>query len=292
MIVSASRRTDLPAFYSDWFMNRVRAGFCEVPNPVRPDQVARVSLAPEDVEALVFWTRNPRPLMRHLDELDRRGLRFLFLFTLLGHPRALDPHGPSADSAVETFRRLADRLGPARVVWRYDPLVLSQATDPDWHRRQFAHLAGRLRGFTRRCKLSLVDRYAKMAPRMRALEGTPHAFDEGPAPAGLLEDLAGLARENGILLESCAETEDLASRGIPAGRCIDPDLLFEVFGIEVPRRKDPGQRPSCGCAVSRDIGMYDTCRFGCAYCYAVRDFAAARRHHARHDPQGPRLRTP
>lgn len=274
MIVSASRRTDLPAFYSEWFMNRIRAGWCEVPNPFNRRQVTRVSLLPEDVDAIVFWTRNPRPLMRHLDELDARGFRYEFLYTLIGYPREIDPHCPAS---TETFRELASR---APVVWRYDPVVLSEATDADWHRRQFARLARALEGATDTCKVSLVDAYAKTARRLRALEGTPFAFGDAPHDPALMRDLAALAASHGIRLESCAETEDLRPSGIPPGRCIDPERL----GLP-PGRKDPGQRPACGCAVSRDIGMYDSCRFGCAYCYAVRDFARV----PRHDPEAPSL---
>ncbi len=292
MIVSASRRTDLPAFYAEWFMSRVRAGFCEVPNPFRRGQVTRVSLNPAEVDAVVFWTRNPLPLLPHLKELDRLGLRYVFLVTILGYPPELDPGCLPPARAVQAFQRLSEHLGPDRVTWRYDPLILTPTTDADWHRRQFAELARKLQGHTRRCKLSLVDLYAKLGPRLRALQGTPHQFGPAPLDGVLLRDLAGLARQQGIEPESCAETEDLRPFGIPPGRCIDADLLNTLFGTRIPSRKDPGQRPSCGCAASRDIGMYDSCPAGCSYCYAVRDFAVARRHRQAHDPLAPRMLGP
>src|SRR5512135_950390 len=128
MIISASRRTDIPAFYSRWFMNRVRAGYCTVPNPFNANQVKRISLLPEEVDVIVFWTRNPRPLFPFLKELDVRGVRYYFQFTLLDNPRSIDPKTPPAESALQTFRALSEQVGPARVIWRYDPLVLSQIT--------------------------------------------------------------------------------------------------------------------------------------------------------------------
>ncbi len=282
MILSASRRTDLPAFYPTWWMNRVRAGFCEVPNPFRPSQVSRVSLAPQDVDAVVFWTRNPLPILAHLDEMEDRGLRTVFLVTLVGHPRELDPHCLSLERAVRAFGRLSERLGPERVTWRYDPLIMSQATDAEWHRRRFGELARRLSGLTRCCKLSLVDLYPRLAPRLRTLEGTPHQI-EAPLPdAGLLRDLVEMAEQNSIRLESCAE--DLDAFGIPAGSCIDADQIGRAFGLELSRLQDPGQRQACRCAPSRDIGMYDSCPAGCVCCYAVRDFKRARLNRRRHDP--------
>ncbi len=292
MVLSASRRTDLPAFYAEWFMNRVRAGFCEVPNPWRRDQVSRVSLDPAEVDAIVFWTRNPRPLLPHLDELDRPRPRYLFLMTILGYPSALDPGCLALEPAVEAFRRLAGRLGPDRVTWRYDPVVLSPATPADWHRRRFAELARSLQGHTRRCKLSLVDLYAKVRPRLRELEGTDHHFGPTPVDGELLRDLAGLARQHGIEPESCAETRDLQPYGIAPGRCIDADLLARLFSTKLAARKDPGQRPVCGCAVSRDIGMYDSCPAGCTYCYAVRSFEKACQNRRDHDPRSPRMLGP
>jgi len=184
---------------------------------------------------------------------------------------------------VQAFQRLSRRLGPDRVTWRYDPLIMSPATSADWHRRRFAELARNLRGFTRCCKLSLVDLYPRLARRLRALEGTPHQMAP-PLPDGaLLRDLLRTALENEIRLESCAE--DLEAFGIPAGSCLDARQIGRVFGLTLAQRKDPGQRRACRCAPSRDIGMYDSCPAGCACCYAVRDFNLARVNRRRHDPQ-------
>jgi len=157
MIISASRRTDIPAFYAEWLMNRVRAGFCDVPNPVNPKQVSRVSLAPADVDVVVFWTRNAEPLLLHLPELDQRGFKYYFLYTVMNNPRALDPSVRGLDRATATFREVARRIGPERVVWRYDPIVVTDRTDPEFHLAQFARIRDRLDAATRRCVVSFAD---------------------------------------------------------------------------------------------------------------------------------------
>ncbi len=286
MIISASRRTDIPAFYAQWMVRRLREGYATVANPYNCNQVTRVSLVPEDVDAIVFWTRNPRPLMPYLDELDSRGYRYYFQFTLLGYPRAIDPKSPSAATAVETFRELAGRLGARRVIWRYDPIVFSGLTPPAFHRENFARLAESLRGHTRRVVVSIVDMYRKIESRLGKLEGTPAALAPCPAEefAPLMRGLAELAKENGMEIVSCAEEIDLRPFGILPGKCVDAQVLADAFGIAVPTAKDPTQRAACGCVASRDIGMYESCLFGCQYCYATKSFERAKTNFQAHDP--------
>jgi hypothetical protein len=291
MIISASRRTDIPAFYAEWMINRVRASFCTVPNPFNRHQVSRVSLCPEDVEAIVFWTRNPRPLMARLRELDDRGLRYYFQFTILGYPRELDPKSPSVATAVDTFRSLSRLLGPSRVIWRYDPLILTSLTTAEFHRENYGRLAEALRGHTQRSVVSVVDRYRKAESRLKALDHTPAAIEtwEPQEVGGLLRDLAHRAAANGMEIVSCAEEIDLTAFGIHPGKCVDDELIEEALGIQVLRKKDPTQRAACGCVVSRDIGMYDTCLLGCRYCYATQSFERARVNFDQHDPASPSL---
>ena len=142
MIISASRRTDIPALYSKWFMNRIRAGYCRVPNPRNTKQVSRVSLRPSDVEAIVFWSKNPAPLLPHLRELDSSGFRYYFQFSLNDYPWALEPNLPSLSDRTDTFKDLGRILGPSRVVWRYDPIIISNLTPFEYHREMFAWIAG------------------------------------------------------------------------------------------------------------------------------------------------------
>ena len=279
MIISASRRTDIPAFYAAWFMQRVRAGFCTVPNPFNARQVSTISLAVQDVDAIVFWTRNPRPLLPHLPELDTAGYRTIFQYTLLDYPRWLETHTPPAKAAIATFRELSARIGADRVIWRYDPLVFTDSIDASYHRRRFADIAAALAGHTRRVVVSVVDDYAKTRRRLQQLGDEmlvpKERAAEDAAFAELMCDLARIADANGMEIQSCAETLDLQPHGIQPGKCIDDELLKRLFGVDVAAVKDPSQRTHCGCVVSKDIGMYNSCVFGCQYCYATASFATA-----------------
>jgi len=291
MIISASRRTDIPAFYSKWFMNRVREGWCLVPNPFNRARVARVSLLREDVEAFAFWTRNPRPLIPRLGELDGRGFGYYFLFTLIGYPAGIDPGSPPVGPSLENFRELCARIGPERVIWRYDPVLFSAPTGVGFHEENFARLAEPLKGFSRRCVISFVENYRKIRGRIEAaIPGGVRAVDlADPAVRRLLLFFVATARQNGMEVRHCAGGQDLAELGVLPGGCIDAELVSRLFSVPADIRKDPGQRGRCGCSVSRDIGMYDTCLFGCSYCYATTSFARARENHALHDPEAPAL---
>jgi len=240
---------------------------------------------------IVFWTRHPRPLFPYLDELDRRGYRYYFQYTLLGYPRQIDPKSPSQSAAIETFRELAERLGPERLIWRYDPIVFSQATGIEYHAEHYAQIAAALRGCTFRSVVSVVDLYAKTHKRL-ATQGVVSNEADGrsePHFAGLLRGLAHAASENGMQIQSCAEELDWTVYGIQPGKCIDDGYIRATFGIEVGHCKDPSQRKACGCVVSKDIGMYDSCLFGCSYCYATGSFEHARENYEKHDPDSPAL---
>jgi hypothetical protein len=291
MIISASRRTDIPAFYAEWLVRRLKEGHCTVPNPFNRNQVTQISLKPEDVDAIVLWTRNPHPLMAYLDELDSRGYRYYFQFTILGYPREIDSRCPPTVTTVETFRDLAARLGPKRVIWRYDPIVFTGMTPPAFHQENFQRLAESLRGHTGRVVISIVDMYRKIEKRLKTLEGTAAAVRpcEGEDFAALMRRLATVAGENGMEIVSCAEEIDLRPFGILPGKCVDDRVIAEAFGVEVPTTKDPTQRAACGCVVSRDIGMYESCLFGCQYCYATKNFDQAIANYRSHDPNSPSM---
>ncbi|EFK10608.1 conserved hypothetical protein [delta proteobacterium NaphS2] len=291
MIISASRRTDIPAFYAQWFMNRIREGYCTVPNPFNPKQISRISLKPEDVEVIVFWTRFPGPLLPHLDELDERGYRYYFLYTLMNNPRVLEPHSPSYQKSLKTFRRLADRIGREKVIWRYDPIVFTGITDASFHMETYGRIANQLKGHTSRSIISMVEIYRKARKRLKLLEeqGIFIMQPEEKNLHELMKSMSVSAATNGIQIQTCAEGPKFASYGIQPGKCIDDKLIRHVFGLEVLPLKDPSQRSHCGCVASRDIGMYDTCLFGCLYCYATTHLDHARERHMKNDPDASSL---
>lgn len=291
MIISASRRTDIPAFYAGWLINRIREGYCTVPNPFNANQVSEVSLQPQNVDALVFWTRNPRPLFPFLAELDERGYRYLFNFTLLNNPRQLDAHGPNVKSSIRIFRELCERIGPERILWRYDPIVCSNRTDASFHRRTFEQLAGELKDHTKRCTVSLVQVYRKAARRLRDLAAQGIELHEwtGSEITALMQSLSDTAKRCGMELFSCAQETDFSAHGIKPGKCIDADYISKIFEIRLSDKKDPAQRSHCGCSVSKDIGMYDSCLFGCRYCYATGSFERSRMNYRKHRVESPSL---
>lgn len=294
MIISASRRTDIPAFYAEWFMNRIRAGYCTVPNPFNHKQVSSISLKPEDVDVIVFWTRNPRPLFPYLVELDERDYRYYFQYTVLDNPRQIDPKTPPLEASLKTFCELSHRLGANRVIWRYDPIVFSQLTGAEFHRQTYQTIARALKGYTHHSVISVVDIYRKAGKRLRELseQGVELiAYDGQPSERfdDLMYSLAWLAGENDMEIVSCAENLDLQPYGIQPGKCIDDEYIRKNFGLDVVHKKDPTQREACGCVVSRDIGIYDTCLFGCQYCYATTSFERAKDHYDQHDPRAPSL---
>ena len=288
MIISASRRTDIPAFYATWFMNRIRAGWCRVPNPFYPVQVSEVSLKPEDVDVIVFWTRDALPLLPYLRELEEGGYGFYFLYTLMDNPRVVDPACPPLKSALKTFQTLAERSGPEKVIWRYDPVVITSVTDPDFHRRAFRRIAGELRGSTTRCIISNVHFYRKAEKRFREKGIELKTLGE-EALADLMRFMAGETHEQGIKIQSCAQTKDYENYGVRHGKCVDDEYISRVFGLDVKGGKDPSQRKACGCVRSKDIGMYDTCLYGCLYCYATGSFERAHENYRRHDRGAPSL---
>jgi len=291
LIISASRRTDIPALYTEWFMNRIRAGWCQVPNPLNLNQISYVSLRPEDVDAIVFWSKNPTPIIKHLRELDERGFRYYFQFSLNDYPKYFEPGIPNLEERIETFRRISSHLGQRRVVWRYDPIIISNRTPIGYHEDRFQRIAEALKDFTTRVMVSLVDYYQKTNRGLFMLEKSGVRFDRKAANSGsicsLLKELADVAAYNRMGIFTCAEERDFSKFGVPPGRCVDGELLNELWSLHGHNKKDPSQRAACLCVISKDIGINDTCIHGCPYCYSTRNITLARRRYSEHSPNSP-----
>lgn len=291
MIISASRRTDIPAFYSEWFMNRIRAGYCTTINPFNRKQVAYVSLKPEDVDVIVFWTKNPEPLIKHLRELDDRGFRYYFQYTLTGYPQALEPQVPELKKGISTFKKLADRIGPEKVIWRYDPIVISNITDTNYHKKQIDHIARELEGSTHRLVISIVDEYRKTKINFDQQERRSINIERQISEdqvRDIIEFAVDRTKRSKMEAFSCAEILNLKPFGLMPGKCIDDHYIKRVFGIDVTSEKDKSQRSECGCVHSKDIGAYDTCLHGCLYCYAG-TLSAAKKNQTNHFPDSPSI---
>jgi DNA repair photolyase len=291
LIISASRRTDIPAFYADWFINRIRAGWCLVPNPINSHQLSFVPLLPEDVTAIVFWSKNPEPLMQYLDEIDRRGFRYYFQFTLNDYPKFLEPRVPNIDDRIETFKNLSEKLGNLRVIWRYDPVIISNITSMDFHIDKFSEIAKSLKGYTNRVMISFVDYYKKTDLRLEDLQEHGFEFERefshSTRAFELLNIMRKIADENQIEIFTCAEEVNFKKVGVLPGFCIDPNLINKLWSVRADIKKDPTQRPVCLCAMSKDIGINDTCLHGCVYCYATRKIETAEKRHLEHNINSP-----
>ncbi|KAA3662593.1 MAG: DUF1848 domain-containing protein [Calditrichaeota bacterium] len=291
-IISVSRRTDVPAFYSTWFAKRLDEGFAEVVNPFNANQVNKISLHPQDVSAFVFWTRNARPFFSNIHRLVDSGYRFYFHWTLNNYPHSLEPKNPSAARVIAAFHELAHGITSEKIIWRYDPIILSSETPLQWHVENFHFLAEHLSGATQRCIFSFVDLYKKTKYALKKLSEQGIAlFDASEDDQRkLVAKLAEISAQNGIQLAACCEDALLPVDQIKKARCIDGQYLQQIYP-DLPDVPEPkATRSQCGCSASVDIGAYDSCLFGCVYCYANRDFAGrSRARFQAHNPEDPRL---
>ena len=304
VVISASRSTDIPAFYADWFMKRLEKGHVSWINPFNRKNMY-VSFA--KTRAIVFWTKNPAPMLPYLDELDRRGLNYYFQFTLNDYDaEGFEPKVPLVARRVETFKTLSNRLGPKRVIWRFDPILLSETITPRDILMRIWRVGNQIHGLTDRLVISFIDiaPYRKVQNNLkRDVEwGEPTNSIREPNQKEIEEIAIGLTkiRERwqsegwNIDIQTCSELIDLSKFGISHSCCIDGELMEEVFPDDtalmeflrpvqgdlfpssaipiVPvsneAMKDQGQRKECHCVQSKDIGSYDTCAHFCVYCYA------------------------
>jgi len=284
VIISASYRTDIPAFYGEWFMNRLEAGYCLAVNPYG-SRITRIALDRESVDGFVFWTKNLRPFLKHLPEIRRRGYRFVVTYTITAYPRALESSVVDADRSVETLCRVAEQYGPRTCVWRYDPVIITSLTPPEYHLRSFERLAGRLSGATDEVVISFAQFYVKTTRNMAQAAGRFGFSWHDPAEEEkrtLVRRFVQIAAGHGMKLSLCAQRH-LIVEGAFDARCVDAQRLADLGADMSPVREKP-HRKECGCFESRDMGEYDTCPHGCVYCYAVRSRKIALARFKAHDP--------
>jgi len=263
MILSVSRRTDIPAFYTDWFFNRLNDGFVYVRNPINKNHISKVSLLPEHVDCFVFWTKNPEPFIKRLSELSE--YKFYFQFTLNSYSKDLEPGVARKREIIDTFINLSQKIGKEKVIWRYDPILLSEKYTIEYHIKYFNSLAERLHPYTEKCVISFIDLYKKCE---RNLKNTTVKEIPEEKINILSQKLKDITLKYNISLETCAENVELASLGIGHNRCVDNVLIERILKKQIKVSKDKNQRDECGCVESIDIGAYNTCKHGCLYCYA------------------------
>ncbi|MGM0598885.1 MAG: DUF1848 domain-containing protein [Candidatus Rifleibacteriota bacterium] len=284
-IISASRRTDIPAFYGEWFLNRLKAGYCLVKNPFNPKQISKVSLKKEDVAAFIFWTRNPMPFMSAVDKLLKHNYHFGFFVTLTDYPRSIELNKAKTRQVINAIQQLSEKIGSEKIVWRYDPIILSNKFNFAWHLNNFKKLADRVSPYVEACFISFVDFYKKTLLNLKQADQFDVIANPLPEPGlvQFLQALEAVCRQHDLPIYNCCEPGEIFDKaGIESPGCINPEWLKKITDKNFNIKKHKGQRKDCRCVFSRDIGAYNTCLHGCLYCYATRN----------HKPAGQRKHNP
>lgn len=296
MILSASRRTDIPAFYAEWFMNRIKEGYFYRVNPFNTKQVKKFRLSPDNIDVIVFWTKDAKKFIAYLDELDRRGYRYYFQYTLNDYPKMFEPNLDDISERIETFKRLSDKIGKDKVIWRYDPIIISNITPIEYHLEKLDKLANELSNYTNRIIISFVDLYRKVKNRMDKLKKNKGIeiqditiYSNREKLIDFCKSIKRIALNNNLEIYSCSEEIDLTNIGIEHGKCIDANLINKLFDLYLPYKKDKNQRKECLCTEAVDLGMYNICDHRCIYCYANISDKAIIKNMAKHDVNSPIL---
>ncbi len=279
MIISASRRTDIPAFYPEWFMNRLREKEVLVPNPYNRKKVSRIPLDNDAVDCIAFWTKNPTPMLPYLREIDEMGYQYYFQVSITDYEEDIEPNVPDMAEVMATFILMSEKLGKDRMDWRFDPVLLNDKYTIDYHIDKFEMMCRWLHKSTNRCILSFVDNYKN------GIYGEP-SENEMRKLAAAFSKIAAYYK---LPLYTCAEKIDLSEYGILHGACLDKEKIQRLIGYKLDIERDSGQRKNCGCIKSIDIGAYDTCVHGCKYCYATKSYEHAKRRYKEHAPLSPML---
>lgn len=282
MILNTGSRTDIPAFYSDWFYNRIQEGYCLVRNPYYPEQVTKYVLRPQVIDAIVFCTKNPQPMLDRLSMLSQY-CTFWFV-TITPYEQDIEPYVPHWSKVIDSFRYLSRQVGVDRMSWRYDPIFISQKYSVSYHIERFEQMAEDLQGYTRQCVVSFIDLYEKTKRNFPQARSVTAAQQEQ-----LIEAFSKIAAAKGMQIHLCCEDRALTRANVDADGCLSQTVLERAIGsaLHVPKKKMA--RDACSCLLGADIGMYNTCGHGCLYCYANYDNESVRVNRKLHDPASPLL---
>ena len=282
VIINTGQRTDIPAFYAEWFANRLKEGFVCVRNPYNPSQVSRYRLDPSVVDVIGFCTKNPAPMFPYMDLLREYGQYWFVTITPYG--RDIEPNVPDKHGLLEDFKKLSELVGVNGIGWRYDPIFLSQRYTTDYHLRAFETISSALEGYTKTVVISFIDLYPKVRRNF------PEAREVNTKEQLILgKAMIEIASSRGMIVKPCAEGNELASYGAECGGCMRISDYEKAIGrrLNAPKRK--GSRAECACYIACDIGAYNTCKHLCKYCYANAEPAEVLAQSRRHDPESPFL---
>lgn len=285
MIISASRRTDIPSYYSEWLFNRLKEGYVLVRNPMNAHQISKISLLPEVVDGIVFWTKNPIPMLNKLDKLEK--YNYYFQFTLTAYGPDVEKNIPSKNKMIiPAFQRLSKEIGKEKVVWRYDPIFFNKTYTIDYHCKYFEILASKLAQYTEKCTISFIDLYRNTERNVKPLNIQMITVEQ---QTELVERLVEIAKRYNIYIDTCAEDYDFRKLGVLPAHCIDKERFERIGKYKLDIGKDKNQRDECGCIESIDIGAYNTCKNCCLYCYANYSNTSVNNNFAKHNSESPLL---
>jgi len=282
LIIQTGNRTDIPAFYAEWFANRLREKYVLVRNPYNPVSVTRYDLTPDVVDLIVFCSKNPAPMRRHMHLLEP--FHQYWFVTITPYGKEIEPNVPDKMSVMETFRELSGIVGRDHICWRYDPIIIGEQWGEDRHVEAFSRMCDELDGCTDTCVISFLDLYEK----------TKRNFPEGRAvplstQLSLTEKLVGIAAQHGMRLKPCGEDPVLETVGADCSGCMTIRTFEDAIGANLQLPPNPNNRKECACYLTGDIGSYNTCPHLCRYCYANADAGLVRANYSRHDPASPLL---
>ena len=284
MIIQTGMRTDIPAFYSEWFVNRIKEGFVLVRNPYNPSQVSRYSLSPDVVDLIGFCTKNPAPMLPYMDIL--KGYGQYWFVTITPYGKDIEPNVPDKKKVMEDFKKLSDIVGVDSMGWRYDPILVDEEHPVGWHIAEFGKMAETLSGYTNTCVISFIDLYSKVRRNFPEAREVCHE-DRLAIGKAFIE----IARRYDITIRPCAEGKELEPYGADCSGCMTVKTYEKALhaNLDVPRRGTNQRNGECACLLGTDIGAYDTCGHLCRYCYANVHADLVRENLRRHDPRSPFL---
>ena len=284
MIISASRRTDIPAFFSEWIINRLKEQYAYVRNPMNIHQISKINLSPDIVDCIVFWSKNPKPIINKLNAL--KDYMYYFQFTLNAYDEDIETNLPALSTRIATFQGLSNLIGKDRVIWRYDPIIVNDKYSINWHIEKFDYLATQLSHYAEKVTISFIDLYSKISHNINGKSIHELSYTQKDTISRIL---AEIAHSYHLAIDTCAEDIDLSSYGIKHARCIDDRLISKLLHCSIDTEKDKNQRLECGCIASIDLGLYNTCQNGCIYCYANHHCTIRKQNFQSYDPLSPLL---
>lgn len=283
MIINTGQRTDIPAFYSKWFMNRIREGFVMVRNPYYPTQVTRYSLSPKVVDIIGFCTKNPHPMIQYLDELSK--YRQFWYITITAFGRDLEPNVPHVDKIIEDFKTISNKIGKQAMGWRYTPIIINETYPLERHIRAFEYIASKLEGYTDLAVFGFVDLYDKLKRNHPEIKDAADEYK-----IRLAKEFKNIAEKHHLELRLCSKEKWLKEYGIDVDGCMRLEDYERAGQIKLtPNKKMQARKGYCACFLSNDIGAYNTCMHLCTYCYANGNVNLVRSNNHKHNPNSPFL---